>query len=209
MAPKELSKGMIINPGKYYLYRHIRLDKNEPFYIGIGTKSKKGCYDRSYSKYGRNPIWKKIINKTEFVIEILMESNNKTFIKQKEVEFIKLYGKIIDKTGILANMSNGGDGSSGYTMSNTQREKISISKKGSKGYWKGKKLLDSAKVKMSNAKLKTPIIQLDLNNVQIKEWISIMEASRNTGISHGSIISAIRKGHISRKKFKWVYKTKN
>jgi hypothetical protein len=21
---------------KYYLYRHIRLDKNEPFYIGIG-----------------------------------------------------------------------------------------------------------------------------------------------------------------------------
>ena len=29
---------MIDNYGKYYLYRHIRLDKNEPFYIGIGTK---------------------------------------------------------------------------------------------------------------------------------------------------------------------------
>jgi hypothetical protein len=23
----------------HYLYRHIRLDKNEPFYIGIGTKT--------------------------------------------------------------------------------------------------------------------------------------------------------------------------
>lgn len=32
--------------GKHYLYRHIRLDKNEPFYIGIGTKYKsiaEGC----------------------------------------------------------------------------------------------------------------------------------------------------------------------
>lgn len=29
---------MIEPEGKYYLYRHIRLDKNQPFYIGIGTK---------------------------------------------------------------------------------------------------------------------------------------------------------------------------
>ena len=27
---------------KYYLYRHIRLDKYQPFYIGIGTIYKKG-----------------------------------------------------------------------------------------------------------------------------------------------------------------------
>ena len=24
---------------KHFLYRHIRLDNNEPFYIGIGTKT--------------------------------------------------------------------------------------------------------------------------------------------------------------------------
>ena len=29
---------MIEDQGKYYLYRHIRLDTNEPFYIGIGKK---------------------------------------------------------------------------------------------------------------------------------------------------------------------------
>lgn len=33
---------MIVEDGKYYLYRHIRNDKNEPFYIGVGTKSKYG-----------------------------------------------------------------------------------------------------------------------------------------------------------------------
>jgi len=38
---------------KYFLYRHIRLDKNEPFYIGIGTKpnSKKiKGYKTEYSR---------------------------------------------------------------------------------------------------------------------------------------------------------------
>lgn len=29
---------MIVSNGKYYLYRHIRLDTNEVFYVGIGTK---------------------------------------------------------------------------------------------------------------------------------------------------------------------------
>lgn len=33
-----------------YLYRHIRLDKNEPFYIGIG--SEKFGFNRAISKTG-------------------------------------------------------------------------------------------------------------------------------------------------------------
>jgi len=50
--------------GKHYLYRHLRSDKNEVFYIGIGTK-----YDNNYRKYpneylrafshkNRNKYWK-------------------------------------------------------------------------------------------------------------------------------------------------------
>ena len=47
---------------KYYLYRHIRLDKNEPFYIGIGTKEERYksfemIYKRAFSKKKRNIIW--------------------------------------------------------------------------------------------------------------------------------------------------------
>lgn len=37
---------------KYYLYRHIRLDKNEPFYIGIGTKRNR-YHPNMYSEYRR------------------------------------------------------------------------------------------------------------------------------------------------------------
>ena len=43
-----------------YLYRHIRLDKNEPFYIGIGGDDK-GYYERAYHKIShRNKHWKNI-----------------------------------------------------------------------------------------------------------------------------------------------------
>lgn len=41
----------------YFVYRHIRLDKNEPFYIGIGT-SQGNCisshYQRAYATRNRS-----------------------------------------------------------------------------------------------------------------------------------------------------------
>ena len=54
---------------KYYLYRHIRLDKNEVFYVGIGTKRNNNDYSRAYSKLLRNKWWNNIINKTSYRIE--------------------------------------------------------------------------------------------------------------------------------------------
>ena len=41
---------MIQEIGKYYLYRHIRLDTKVPFYIGIGTKIKGGTFKRIYKR---------------------------------------------------------------------------------------------------------------------------------------------------------------
>lgn len=88
-----------------YLYRHIRLDKNEPFYIGIATHLK-----RAYEKNGRrNPIWKSIISKTDYDIEILFDNLTRDEALKKEIEFIKLYGRIDKKTGTLANLTDGGE----------------------------------------------------------------------------------------------------
>ena len=67
---------MIADSDKYYLYHHIRLDKNEPFYISIGTKQNRNCfntiYKRAYSKHSRGKIWKFIENKTEYKIRNLV-----------------------------------------------------------------------------------------------------------------------------------------
>ena len=57
--------------GEYYLYRHIRLDKDEPFYIGIGKKRENFNtynqeFERAYSRSHRNKHWKNIVGGEEY-----------------------------------------------------------------------------------------------------------------------------------------------
>ena len=126
---------MIENQGKYYLYRHIRLDTEEPFYIGIGTKkdikanTDRTTYHRAYNYSSRNTIWKNITNKTDYEIEIILESDDYEFIKQKEIEFIALYGRRDLNKGSLVNLTDGGEGATGYVQSKEQKEKRSQSSK--------------------------------------------------------------------------------
>lgn len=114
---------------KYYLYRHIRLDKLEPFYIGIGTKTR---LDLKYNKYSRsqekrrNQIWNNIVSKTEYKVEIMLESDDYNFIKQKEQYFINLYGRKDKRTGLLSNLTNGGEGENGRICTKELSEKRSV-----------------------------------------------------------------------------------
>src|SRR5690606_29355363 len=77
----------------------------------------------------RNEIWHKIANKNDYkvIVEILLESSDYTFVRQKEIEFISLYGRLCDGTGCLANISIGGEsGSSGVKCSEERRRKIGL-----------------------------------------------------------------------------------
>lgn len=99
----------------YYVYRHVRHDNNEPFYIGLGTKSQRNDshikeYHRAYSTGSRNSLWHNIVNKTTFDIEILYESDDFTVITNKEIEFINLHGRRDLGLGSLVNMTDGGGG---------------------------------------------------------------------------------------------------
>ncbi len=126
-----------------YLYRHIRLDKNEPFYIGISNDRN---YNRAYSKQKRNKIWNRIVSKTEYEVEILMDNLTYDEVKKKEVEFIKLYGRINLNNGTLANLTDGGDGAIGALRDENFKKKIS-------NFRKGKKHSKSTKEKMSKAQI--------------------------------------------------------
>jgi len=141
---------MITSNGKYYLYRYIRNDINNVFYIGIGSKrnrvyaSIKTEYERAYSKTNRNKHFLNIINSIEYTVEILIESDSLQFIKSKEIEFINLYGRIDLKTGSLVNLTDGGDGN--FNMSIFNRNKLSeLAKK----RFKGKTIPQSQRDKMS------------------------------------------------------------
>lgn len=101
------------------VYRHIRKDKNEPFYIGIGADEK-----RAFSLKSRNDYWKKIVMKTEYEIEILFDDLTWEEACEKEKEFIALYGRKDLGNGSLVNMTDGGEGflSLSYDAKKRQRE---------------------------------------------------------------------------------------
>jgi hypothetical protein len=122
----------------WYVYRHIRLDKNEPFYVGIGNKKE---YSRAFEKHPskRNIIWNKIVSKTDYEVEIIYDEITKTEASEKEKEFISLYGRMDLKSGILCNLTDGGDGIFNCIRSDETKEKLRINKMGSKNPMFGKK----------------------------------------------------------------------
>jgi hypothetical protein len=126
-----------------YVYRHIRLDKNEPFYIGIGSDE---TYKRAYWKFRNNRIWNSIINKTKYEVEIMIYNLTWEEACNKEKEFIKLYGRKDTKTGILSNLTNGGEGTYGHILNEKSKKIISTK-------LKGRKLNIETCIKMSNSKI--------------------------------------------------------
>jgi hypothetical protein len=90
-----------------YLYRHIRLDTNEPFYIGIGSDD---TYKRANNKKGRSYSWKDIAYKYLYKIDIILDNLTWEEACEKEKEFIKLYGRKDLNLGTLVNFTDGGEG---------------------------------------------------------------------------------------------------
>jgi hypothetical protein len=100
------------------VYRHIRLDKNVPFYVGISNGNRR----RPYAKK-RNPIWSYIADKTQYRVEIMLDDLTWEEALEKEKELIALYGRRDLGKGTLANMTDGGDGAIGIIQSQESKEK--------------------------------------------------------------------------------------
>lgn len=182
-----------------YLYRHIRLDKNEPFYIGIGSDS---TYKRAYSKKNRNKYWINIINKTDYEVEIIIDNITWDQACNKEKEFIALYGRKDLCKGSLCNYTDGGDGVLGLVVSNESREKMRKSQTGKKqsseqiakrvaklsgsgNPWYGKKFSDEYKKKLSDAKKgkkRNPEVMKKLHQSRQKKVIDL-----STNVIYNSI----------------------
>lgn len=153
-----------------YVYRHIRLDKNEPFYIGIGSDER---YKRANEKARRSTIWKNIVAKTDYHIEILFDELTWDEAKSKEIEFIKLYGRKNLDNGTLANMTDGGDGMINIVFTLEHRRKISEG-------LKKRVIPDSMREKLRKYKLGIP------NSPEVRKKIS--EANKGRKLSIDNIL---------------------
>jgi len=113
-----------------YVYTHTRLDTNEIFYIGIGSDVL-GKHRRAFSKKGRSKFWKDMIKNREYRVDVVYDNLSWEDACKKEIELIFKYGRRDLGKGTLVNLTNGGDGVSGYFHSNERIIKISKNSSGS------------------------------------------------------------------------------
>lgn len=102
------------------VYKHIRKDTNEVFYIGIGRTDK-----RPYNFVKRSLHHKNIIKKFGVEVEIICEDITWDEACKKEIELIKEYGRIDLGTGNLINRTDGGEGSKNFIFSEEEKNRRS------------------------------------------------------------------------------------
>ena len=103
----------------YYTYAYLREDKT-PYYIG------KGKGNRLYKRGSR--VFAPPKDKSRIIF--LKKNLTETEAFRHEIYMISVFGRKDLGTGILYNMTNGGDGTSGWVPSEEYRKKMSEAKKG-------------------------------------------------------------------------------
>ena len=111
---------MVKQHNDYYTYAYLRKDKT-PYYIG------KGRGKRIYSK-------NRLINppKDKSLIIFLKKNLTEAEAFKHEIYMIAIFGRKDLGTGVLRNLTDGGDGASGAVRSEETRKKLSVIKSGEK-----------------------------------------------------------------------------
>ena len=107
----------------HYTYLHLTKDTNKIFYIG------KGSGNRAFSDNRRNKYWKNIVAKHGFNADILAYWDSEQDALEHEKVLIACFKDMGYK---LANLTDGGQGSSGLKQLDETKQKRSNALKGRK-----------------------------------------------------------------------------
>lgn len=118
---------MTKNSYRFYTYAYLREDKT-PYYIGKGKIGSRKKYQRCY--YGKHHV---PIPPKERIL-ILKEFDCEISSYRHEMYMIAVFGRKDNGTGILRNLSDGGEGHSGRVRSESEKEKHRKNKLGLK-WW--------------------------------------------------------------------------
>ena len=103
----------MVNPNRFYTYAYLREDVT-PYYVG------KGSGYRIYCKSGRPCTIPKDKSRIIFLKQDLTEEE----AFKHEIYMIAVFGRKDLGTGILRNKTNGGEGVSGYVMTEKAKENL-------------------------------------------------------------------------------------
>jgi hypothetical protein len=104
----------------FYVYEH-RTESGRLFYVGKGSGS------RANSRKSRNSYWHNTVNKYGIVVKIVANDLDEELAMLAEIELIDASKK---RGCRLVNLTNGGEGTSGYKFSEEYCKKISKQRTG-------------------------------------------------------------------------------
>jgi hypothetical protein len=93
-----------------------------PFYVGIGKF-------RRVSTHVRNILHSRICEKYEGCIREIVFSGDRQVALEEEKRLISMFGRMNNDTGILANLTDGGDGGTGIVITDARKKIASIKMK--------------------------------------------------------------------------------
>jgi hypothetical protein len=152
----------------YYVYHHVRLDKNKIFYVGKGKKN------RYLESTNRNKYWQNVVNKVGFYSQILFDNLDEELAFLVECELIDKYQKI----GLnLVNLTRGGEGASGYKHTSQTKKLISEISKGRKHSQESKDRISQSKKGHSVNKGKShPAWNKDTSKVDMLQIVKVQSS---------------------------------
>lgn len=221
-------------PGKYE-YKNFQFEF-EPYYVGKGKGWRfhrhftKHESDRDYNniKFGKiRKIRAAGFDPSKYYV-LVIKDTDETSAFNLEKSLISYIGRLDLKTGPLANLTEGGDGTShllpiikGKTYEEIYGEEKALKLKevrrarmlgeknpmfGKPGPMLGKKLDDVARKKVSVSR-RLKVNQLDLNENLIRTWDTVEEAANHVGIYYSGIQHVASRISSDRTAggFKWQY----
>lgn len=135
-----------------YIYKHIRKDNGEVFYVGLSLKNDPK-HGRAYSKDSRRSNhWKNIVKSVGYKVEIIEDNLTPDEAKEKEKYYISLYGRKDLGLGTLCNFTDGGDGTLGHRHTEEWKKNASERMKGELNSIHKKVFTDEDRIKMSESR---------------------------------------------------------
>lgn len=199
LADREETKEKTLN--RFYVYLYLR-ENGSPYYVG------KGNGNRAYSRHKVNKP-----PKDKCRIKILFKDLYEDESLEIEKRLIKLWGRKNNGTGILRNLTDGGEGISGFKFSEEMRlkqmyfldkkhseeskNKMSKSRSGKNNAMFGKVPNNNQKIGLAcgrqsenNNRSRKPVKCIETGII----YPSIFEASKVTGIGYDKLGDIIRSG---------------
>lgn len=185
----------------------------DKYYVGITSKSVEKRWERNGRGYYGQPFYYTIKKYGWDGIEHYIVAEHLTEDEAKQLEKT-LINKLQCRGKYGYNLTDGGDGTCGYIMSNKERKRRSECYSGKGNPYYGKKHSEETKQKISknhadvsgiNNPFRKDVYQFTLDGKYINKYCSCNEAGRIVGLKDGRAISTAALKHRMSANYLWEY----